>query len=663
MQSKKLHYFTGFMALALCTTPMDLKASSVNLLKSWHNAPPSYPKRNDFIAPVGTKNTSQEQEESASFENSTLESSQVLPQDQSELIEQGTAIEEQALEIEPTPEKEDIILTEITPPVDPIEAPMQATPLEMIKDVTNPVSHVDVIQIQSLEPVQEENVGLLDEASGGLPRDIWKGSSLKDIETQFAQLPEHYQNHAFYQLALRLLLSTFEFPRSTGNHDLISIRAKKLWQMGHAKEACHFMNYDQNAQNLDLKNQILYEKLIHESDLEQATRLAESSFALNPNLYWEKAVIFCRLQNHHEDQAQLSLSLFEETHPQEEFFIAIVKSILEKSPYTRASISLHQLSFQDLILLAQAKGELSKEDLETIKPAYIPIVLKQAEKLRISYENQLCLWERLCECAPKYKEDLIKIYSTMPAEHLEGIKKAILASDQENSILLKDSPLVRACLFQLFEASADLHAKLTLAEELMHNGIQNNKLGIVSALLAPSIAKIQASKANASWAALAITALSLGKVKDAAKYWCPYVQDLSNVVYIPFVLNLCGTKQQNLKKILDYLEKESNQGTHLAPTYIILEEMGTSIPADYWDRLKEEAPNPALSLKYKMALKKLTEDKHVGETLAYILKVFGGTQDTLSSEAIQIILSSLKKVGLANEARNLALWSLGRQCQ
>ncbi len=607
-----------FLGLPLLSLPSG--AEPVNLLKSWHNAPPSNPK--------GDKASSMSEEESQADARSMEE--EVVVDGDPESGEDIATLEAQAAE--PAP----------------VESP-------------SPVVQINPIQVEVVEPVQAENVGLLDEESGGLPRDIWKGASLKEIEAQLSQLPVQYQNHAFYQLALRLLLSAFEFPKDTKDHNLIKIRVQKLLAMGHAKEAHQLIQYDKKSEDLDLKNKVHYEKLLHEGDFEMAAKLAESSFASHPNLYWEKAVIFCKLQNNNLDQARLSLSLFEEANTAtEQPFIDMVRSILEETKYTPSPLPMHQMNFQDLLLLSEAKDGLTPEDLETIKPAYVPIVLQHAEKLKIPYETQLRLWENLCDFAPKYMEDLRKIYAKVPVDQLESIKKELQNIEQDKSILLKDSPLVRACLFQIFETTVMPASKLNLAEELMRNGIQNNKLNIVAALLAPSIAKITPSKERAAWGPIAITSLSLSEHKKEAKYWCDYTQDVSNPSYVPFILGTCGSKPEDLEKTLTLLEKELGQAAQLAYTYLILEEMGVAIPHEHWDHIADTSLG-SIPLSQKRAIKAAAKEKRTGETLAYILKISGSDKAALNPESVQMILSALKEVGLVNDAQNMSLWYLARR--
>lgn len=621
-----------FSFLVLAAGSMPLSAGPVNLLQSWHNAPPSNPKK----------------DKSYVMENSENTQSEDLP------IEEDT-VEEMSIE-------------ELSPSTDDAEetAVMQAQKLvvaeESPAEATNPVVIIDSVEVGKIESVPDENVGLLDEGSGGLPQNIWQGTPVKEIVTQLSQLPDHYQNHAFYQLALRLLLSAFEFPQGTDEYDLTSIRAKKLWTMGHAEEAYQVINYDKKNKNPDLRNQILYEKLLSEGDLDGATKLADSCFANEPSTYWEKAVIFCQIQNNNNEQARLSLSLFEESNPEgQPFFIEVVKSILEKTKYQTSSFPIEQMSLQDLLLLAAAKGTLTKEDLNQIKPAYIPIVLQQAEKLNIIYEDQLNLWERLCDFAPKYIDDLRKIYREIPADQLALIKEELKNVDQNKAILLTDSPLVRACLFQVFEGAVIPSSQLTMAQELMNNGIHNNKIGVITGLLAPTISKTAPSKEKISWGPIAITALSLSPYKKEAKYWCPYVQEVSNAAYLPFVLNICGTKQENLVKALEHLEKESNRESHLAYTYLVLEGMGISIPPEYWHHIKNDTPLGSIPLAQKMALKNAAKEKRVGETLAYILKIAGDNKAALGPEGIKMILSALRKVGLVREAQTMALWYLAHK--
>ena len=99
-------------------------------------------------------------------------------------------------------------------------------------------ANVEVGSIQAPDP---EAIGLMEEAEGGFPYDMWRGSDRALIERMLPRLPAGGTSRAMNDLARRLLLSTAAPPAGPAKENLLAIRIERLAAMGDSVSMNHLM--------------------------------------------------------------------------------------------------------------------------------------------------------------------------------------------------------------------------------------------------------------------------------------------------------------------------------------------------------------------------------------------------------------------------------------
>lgn len=188
------------------------------------------------------------------------------------------------------------------------------------------------IQVDQLEALDSESLGILEPDFGGLGRDAWAGSDRGFVQALIAALPEDPASPTLRALTTRLLLSNAQAPERrdkaagpatladavAGSQDstFLRLRAERLYAMGELAGLSRLL--DIVPQRLDdswLAQARVDGLLLQARDEEACTqvRTAVARFPAEP--YWARALVFCLFSAEQRDQAFLALDLLREQDP------------------------------------------------------------------------------------------------------------------------------------------------------------------------------------------------------------------------------------------------------------------------------------------------------------------------------------------------------------
>ena len=170
-------------------------------------------------------------------------------------------------------------------------------------------ANVEVGSVQALDP---ETMGLMEEADGGFPYHMWRGSDRALIERMLPRLPAGGTSRAMNDLARRLLLTTAAPPAGPAKDNLLAIRIERLAAMGDSVAMNHLMRSAPDDLYDSALLQTRLDSLLLISDYVGACTLARDLVRRDDTPYWEKVLIFCQALNEHHDAAALGLSLLRE---------------------------------------------------------------------------------------------------------------------------------------------------------------------------------------------------------------------------------------------------------------------------------------------------------------------------------------------------------------
>ncbi|MGF1608933.1 MAG: hypothetical protein ACFCUQ_06030, partial [Kiloniellales bacterium] len=240
---------------------------------------------------------------------------------------------------------------------------------------------VQGIEINPLDALDPDNLGLLDAGNGGLGEDLWAGSDRDRVTGLLALLPDRYRSAVLRDLARRLLLSRAEGPvRSpqaqrqypTGSSAGTSLGTSLGPSAGTAQESSPEPDLGLLALRIDRLGKVgdtqglarLLEIVPRRFDEEPITRArVESELLLGDTdggcgevrrglpfyysvPYWQKALIACQLVAGETEQAQLGLGLLQERGLDEDApFLALAEALAGAGAEVAPSLAAQPLPF------------------------------------------------------------------------------------------------------------------------------------------------------------------------------------------------------------------------------------------------------------------------------------------------------------------------------
>ena len=184
------------------------------------------------------------------------------------------------------------------------------------------------VTVSSLDAIDPAGVGLIDEAGGGLPRDIHAGSTRAAIVMRIARLPSTSVSPVLQSLQRRILLSTTQPPAGEtpeGEPSMLAQRLFKLVDGGRIGEAA--MLGAQSPRDDRFARQAWVEALLLQGrDADACGDAASLRQSLN-DPFWMGLRAYCHLVAGDMDAASLTLDVMRERPGADETFVAVASAL------------------------------------------------------------------------------------------------------------------------------------------------------------------------------------------------------------------------------------------------------------------------------------------------------------------------------------------------
>jgi len=193
------------------------------------------------------------------------------------------------------------------------------------------------IQVDRLQELDTESLGILEADSGGLGIDAWAGSDSAFVAALIRGLPGDPASPTLRALTTRLLLSNARAPASLGggapaggptladavagaqgdlDRGFLRLRAERLHAMGELAGLNRLLSIvPQRAEDSWLAQARVEGLLLAGRDQEACSQVRSAVARFAGEAYWGQALVFCQLLAEQRDQAFLGLDLLREEHP------------------------------------------------------------------------------------------------------------------------------------------------------------------------------------------------------------------------------------------------------------------------------------------------------------------------------------------------------------
>lgn len=552
-------------------------------------------------------------------------------------------------------------------PLDIVPRVPSATEGDDIEDgpVVTPSGPQSEIEIDPLVPIDPETFGIYQPNQGGLGLDSWHGTEKKLAQRLLSRLPRGLYSPAMRDLLRRLLLSQSTPPHGPGEESFLTTRANSLAALGlmENKDIDAFVDTAPASAGYDVSTRIRLESLLLVADDDQ---VCDAAIKIQPDgrtIYWQKVMIFCDARSGDVAAAELGLELLQERGDgSNRTFGQLIQAVLGATPPDKEDLG--ELNALKLALLRAVGGRFPDDAIDDAAP---PILRAIATDESLPLEIRIDAGERAESFGALPAQDLVSLYERARFENEE------LANPSESG---KTGPLARALMFQAAKAQSvpiaragALQAYWRLARETQGWRGTSTAARVSSVMLlslepvpelvwfaADAIHTLLVSghlNAARNWLALLrTTAITSTDASDNLTALTPVLGIAFGTDAIPWTKESLTAWSQGKDTENDVPPRQSIQILH-----ILVSALGERMPAEIWMPLLdgptyEWAESPSATI--WRALDDAAANGRTGETILLAQLVLG-RGETNSVLALGMAVSALNRVGLAQEARELAL--------
>lgn len=400
-------------------------------------------------------------------------------------------------------------------PAAPVQPPGTAAPAAPAPSAPQPAAPVAPaptetgITTQPLSPVDTSWTGQLGAANGGLPHDMWQGSSRAFVAAALPELAPTV-SPVLQALARQLLLSNADAPAgqdAPGHPTLAALRLDRILALGLVAQGQPLLGALPPSAESDAFERTRIELQFAANDIAGACGTVQAHIAQYQDNWWDRALIACQALNGERAKAAFGLSLMaEQRMTRDPVFAALIAAV---DGHPRRIERLPDPSPLRVALLAAAKLPLPGDALTTAGPAAL---YGYATNAKVPVELRLPAAERAALLGALAPPALAKLYAAVAATPDE--QTAALAAGKQ-----ADTPRRRAILYQIAASTAPAQTRAAALAALFSEAKTRGAFLLTANLLAPFLADLPVADTPPGFAGDMARALLASGHADAAGPW------------------------------------------------------------------------------------------------------------------------------------------------
>ncbi|MBM3546649.1 MAG: hypothetical protein FJX54_06830 [Alphaproteobacteria bacterium] len=527
--------------------------------------------------------------------------------------------------------------------------------------VTSPSSPQSGIQVDTLQVVDADSVGVLTAADGALPTTLWRGTPRPLAERLIALLPALPESRVSRDLTRRLLLSPALLPDGPpAEPKLLALRAEKLAAMGEVSSVDRLLKAmpsritDERLARLKLDSAyLLFDSNGACAEIRRVLGVSRTEAA-------QRGQAFCQALAGNGGQAELSLRLLtEQGFKPDPTYDMLMDALINGTRPRLAAIK--DLRPMDLALLRAAKQPAPPDAATSRVPTvWWPL----ADSPSTEAGMRLALAERL-EAAGLWsvaQRTKVILEADLPAELLDNPLSRAEADSSARG---------RAILRRALDRQQTPLARAQVIDKALALGAKNNVFAGEARLYAQAIQGIEPSVDLNWFAPAAARALIVVGRLDAARGWLQVIEaprdDATRAAAdrLWALGRLAGGdalepwRADRLDGWVGRTKAQPEEAQRLARLLALMEAIGEPVDGRLWrdlvadgDRRPVAMPSPALL----PSLADAAANDRLGEGIAFAALALGETRlADLPPPVLGPVVAGLARLGLLPEARALAV--------
>jgi len=353
------------------------------------------------------------------------------------------------------------------------------------------------IAVRPLNEVSTDSLGVLDTFTGGLPVDLWSGTSAELIEILMPRIPARMLSFTLRDLTERLLLSVARPPESRPQEDVfvdmtaivpsaigfsandtaivdsdpIAMEEEPPANLGILERRVATLaalgNWDAVKALLELvPSNAMTETLaivrsdldLIEGNLDVACTEAQAQLSMSVDPYWQKVFAFCQLRDGNSAGAYLTMDLLRESGTDESVFFWVAELMAGNRPITPNG--LERLTVLQLAMLRSAGRPFPDQLVRAGDPTLLRMLAEapplfvvgeddpeevRIERLRRALDARLAAAERAVALGSLEPEILRQLYRAegtyeelIPAEEADAVESVVAQAETPEPLLEED---------------------------------------------------------------------------------------------------------------------------------------------------------------------------------------------------------------------------------
>ena len=513
-------------------------------------------------------------------------------------------------------------------------------------------------EITPLDSIGTDYAGTLEPRDGGFGLDMWQGTDRIKVERLLPAL-QATPSPVLAELTRRLLLSNAIAPAGRGSgKNLLPLRAGLLADMGLVEDAIALLRLVPADQRDPESARLLTELSWRAGDADGACAVVQESLPRLPvDNFWQQAGIFCQLRAGQADQAMLGLDLLREQGETDEVFFTLADALAGGAPPDILELPVVTPLY---LAMASAAG-LPSPAIAIHEPPPLMLALI-AERSDAALERRLAAAETASAAGVLSSQHLAAAYMAEP-EDSGRLDSALDLPD------IGATPATRAILYQAATRASQPEQRARLVQKALDADVLDPHYWARLRLYLPLLADIPAMPDLAWFAEDAARHLFAGGRLIEAQAWVAALQqvaqaDPETAAALPKLRALDYLAEEDLAQteavaaVLDGLTPADPRSERLRALFAAFDQAREPASGDL-QVLSATLPAPAMprqNVNLWLDLGDAAAKQRVGET---VLLTLAGLNETglagAEPEWLSRSISSLRDVGLAHEARRLAI--------
>ena len=468
-----------------------------------------------------------------------------------------------------------------------------------------------------------------------LPADFWHGTPRALADILLSHLPTT-PSPALQQLERRVLLSQGAAPEGADapGLDLPMLRAKALLRLGHVEAAGRVINAIPEKDRGPAWPLYVEVEAIA-GNLDRACQTVRDRIHLDQGVFWQRALIGCQGLEGKIGQASLGLQILAEEKAPRDDGLAVAVNALAGRPAPKEIDHLAAPEPLALRLLVAAHRQLN--------PALI-------RGLRPELARAVALDDKAPAAARLAAAERAARFGALSPRRLAALSKELAEAAGPQS----GPAAVHARQFAAIEGGPALADRLSRALAFAEEFGRVNGPGLAARLVAPQLRAINPDPTLAGSALTAARLLIAAGHATAARRWTELVPAPERRA-MSLLLHLAGGSEA-----ADAAPANPAEMAHSVLSLSLFAALGERVPPAAWVGLPPPswtaAGRPAAPALSWLDLSEAAQAGRVGETaLAAILVAASGGALSTDPVVLHAVVASLRRVGLAGDARRFAL--------